>query len=176
LRAIHFFFGLVGYKFLKASKLSIIPEKGEKISGKKLAIFILIALLSSSVCATFIAWGLQAVRLFPFSVLGLIITINNFLSVAILGPFIFAILYPRVEKWDLIWTDIMREEDISKPRPFASFLILIGGIGGLAAGLAISFGMYGTSLLAQTGAKGGDLVTIGVAPFLLLLIIGCIFS
>lgn len=51
----------------------------------------------------------------PFAALASIIAVNNSIPSIVLGIPLLLILYPRIKKWNLLWTDIMEEEDISKP-------------------------------------------------------------
>jgi len=175
----NFFFSLVAYKVYNPSKNNFKSNsRGKKIKPKEFIKFASIGFLSSCVCAEVIAWGLELVGLLPFSWLGSIIFVNNFIMNALIGPFILMLLYPRVKRWDLLWTDIMGKNDLpASPSPrFGQFLIWIGGIGGLVSGLSISTGIYGASLLATTAGTVGNMVTLAVAPFLLMLLIGCFLA
>lgn len=174
----NFFYGMIGYKtWGHWMALSSNSEPRLK-SGKQFIEFVLIVLLSSSVCAMFIAWGLELLGLFPFAVLGAIITLNNSIVSLVLGPFLLWILYPRVVKFDLLWTDIMDREDISPhPSPrLGVLLIAVGGFGGLITGLLLSTGLYDASLFSfGIGSTGGGVI-LGVLPFIILFLIGCLLT
>jgi energy-coupling factor transport system substrate-specific component len=172
----NFFFGFVGYKiwghmgWFSCKKEFMIASKREFFE------FALVVLLSSIICALIIAWGLELLGLFPFAVFGTITALNNFLMALILGPFLMRLLYLRVKRWDLLWTDIMDPEDMSphiSPR-IGTLLMWIGGVGGLAAGITLSTGLYGAALFDFTAGMTGNMVVIGVAPFLVLFFIGCL--
>ncbi|HET6369611.1 MAG TPA: QueT transporter family protein [Nitrospiria bacterium] len=159
----NFCYGLVGYKIW--GKMGPLSTKGEPEihSGRQYLEFALITILSSLICATFIGWGVELLGLFPFSLLGGIVLVNNLVSPLILGPFLLWILYPRVKRWDLLWTEIMPESDRPAgllPR-FGTLLMWIGGLGGFLEGMFFASG------------RG---VVMGVAPFLLLFWVGVILS
>lgn len=172
----NFFFGFVGYK-IRGHMGWFSCEKGfGSASGRQLFEFILIVLLSSIICAVIIGWGLEVLNLLPFAVIGSIIALNNSLGAVILGPFLILLLYRRVERWDLLWTDVMEHQDISSgvsPR-IGTLLIWIGGIGGFVVGLSLSSGLYGASLFTFGTGITGNTVVFGVTPFLLLFLIGCL--
>lgn len=137
----NFFYGMAGYKIMNYRGFLSLPRKREELSPLLFVKFSFISLISSAICAEIIAWGLNLLGLFPFSAVAIIIFINNFFISAILGPFLAYILYPRVEKWDLLYQDIMEPEEISKG-PFPTLgliLMIVGSVGGLALGLFLSF-------------------------------------
>src|SRR4030042_1241691 len=73
--------------------------------------FILAVLLGAMGCALVIGFGVEAMKLLPFSVIAVAVFINNALITLLLGPFLLALLEPRVSRWDLSWTEIMDPED-----------------------------------------------------------------
>ena len=175
----NFFFSLVAYKVYTPGKDDFKNmTENKKPKPREFIKFASIGLLSSSVCAEIIAWGLELVGLMPFSWLGSIIFVNNFIMNALIGPFILIFLYPRIKKWDLLWLDIMEKNDLpSSPSPrLGKTLIWIGGIGGLVSGILISTGIYGASLLGTAGGTVGHMVTLAVTPFLIVLLAGCFLA
>ncbi|MDY6854972.1 MAG: QueT transporter family protein [Thermodesulfobacteriota bacterium] len=172
----NFFFGFVGYK-IWGHMGWFSSKKGLMIASKRgFFEFALVVLLSSMVCALIIAWGLELLGLFPFAIFGVIIALNNSLGALILGPFLLLLLYERVKRWDLLWTDIMDPEDMSphiSPR-IGTLLMWIGGAGGLAIGIILSTGLYDAALFDFTSGMTGNMVVIGVAPFLFFFFIGCL--
>lgn len=109
----NFLFAYIPYKLwmnlgvLKKEELT--PDcKG----GKKIVLFIVSAILSSTACGLFIAWGVDLLGFVPFSVLGTIIPINNAIAACTLGLILTILLFPRIKKWDLYWLDVMPEEDL----------------------------------------------------------------
>jgi energy-coupling factor transport system substrate-specific component len=109
----------------------------------------------------------------PFAFLSITITINNFAAAFLLGPILLALLYPRVKRWGLVWTDIMDKEDVA--RGFAthlgSILMIVGSLGGVIVGILIAAGVAGQQLYGFAGESGSVAVWAGVLPFLLLIII-----
>ncbi|MDQ5854228.1 MAG: QueT transporter family protein [Chloroflexota bacterium] len=141
-------------------------------SGKQVGEFVAIVVISGLACAAVIAWGLELLGLFPFAVLGLVISINNVVIPAILGPVLLRLLYRRVQRMGLIWVDVMPEQDIATrgPAGIGAILIVVGGIGGWIAGMLISLGTgaaIGTAGFARAG-EGGEGAVIGVVAIFLL--------
>lgn len=143
-------------------------------SASSVVEFVLTAVLSSAVCALIVAWGLEVLGLFPFTVLGGIIFVNNALITAVLGPVLFRLLQPRVVAWHLLWTDIVEPEEWTPgPSPrLGALLLWAGGFGGLVAGIALSMNLGGGQLF-QFGAGFATLgVKLGVLPFALVYLAG----
>lgn len=174
----NFFYGLVPYKLWgKMGPLSP-REPLDSRSGRQVMQYLLVAVLASAACAAFISWGVDLVGLVPFGFLGPVITLNNFVAAALLGPFLLWLLYPRAKRWDILWTEIMLPEEISgSPVPWVGVLLMwIGGIGALAVGVLISSGLYASlPFQASVGTTGLGVVG-GVLPFLLLFLLGCVLA
>ncbi len=71
-------------------------------------LFIAVVLLASAACALTIGWGINLLGFVPFSVLGNIIMLNNFLVAVVLTPFLLSMIYPRVKRAQLLYRDILR--------------------------------------------------------------------
>lgn len=161
----NFFLGLVSYKLWGGFFRRGEDMEPNLASRKKLFVFIGVTVLASVICAVWIAWGNDLLGFVPFAVLGSIISINNAVAGVILGPILLYLLYPRIKRWGLLWTEIMPAEDVSPSRGRAAgnVLVWIGGVGALVVGLLIGLG----------AAPGGLGVSLGVLPFLLLIVGGC---
>ncbi|RJP64051.1 MAG: QueT transporter family protein [Candidatus Abyssobacteria bacterium SURF_17] len=174
----NFFYGLVGYKLWASMGLANSREDLAIDSGKKTLNFILIAILSSLVCAEVVAWWLEVVRLLPFAVIGPIIALNNALACLVLGVPLMRLLYRRLNRWDLVWFAIMDERDRPKgPSPkVGAVLIWAGVLGGFVVGISISLGA--TEAVPFTFGTGATTpsVALGVTPFLVMLIVGCLLA
>ncbi len=174
----NFFYGLVPYKLWgKMGPLSS-GRPLDARTGRHLVEYLLVAFLASAACAAIISWGVDLFGLVPFGVLGPIITLNNFLAAAILGPFLLWLMYPRARRWDILWTEIMDPGDISRAkRPWIGCLLMwAGGVGALAVGVAISTGLY-AALPFRFGTGTTSLgVVAGVFPFLVAFVLGCLLA
>jgi energy-coupling factor transport system substrate-specific component len=172
----NFFLGFVPYKLWGAMGLVPAHDMSQTVDSKrKLAAFLLIAVISSAACALIIAWYLDAIGLIPFAFLGIVITVNNVIAQVVLGPPLLLLLYPRVKRWGLVWTDVMRREDVSRGflRFVGALLLIVGALGGIVAGLGISTDLYGQQLFNfGAGAKGRAGVCLGVLPFLTAMVFG----
>lgn len=172
----NFFLGFLPYKMWGS-----FFRRGENMeqtvnSGKKLAVYFAIVVLASAVCAVWIAWFNDLIGLVPFAALGAIITVNNAIAGLVLGPFLLLVLYPRVKRWGLLWTEIMRPEEVSSSRVqlLGNVLMWVGGIGALIVGLALGLGIYEQGLAAAgfaAGGAGGVGIGLGLVPFLALIVV-----
>jgi len=165
----NFYAAYVPYKLW--SKLGIIDKKDEDSlmldNTKKIVNFVVTAILSSMSCALIVAWGCEALKLVPFAALATIISLNNAVPSIVLGIPLMLVLYPRIKKWDLLWTDILEEEDHEKKSSAAkagAWLMVVGIVGGLAAGLAAALGMSGQAVFVG-GFAQGQMGNAGVALF-----------
>lgn len=130
----NFFFALVSYKLWGHFKLAIGEKKGFFKSRKRIVMVLFISLFSSLAVSFIIAEGGMMLGLFPYKVLAPIIAINNFIANIVITPFLIEILYPRVEKWGLLWEEVMEVRERKPSAIGASFLIL-----GIAGGWFLSF-------------------------------------
>lgn len=178
----NFFFGLIGYKLWGSlgplSSGSKPDFRGNP--GRQLVEYAAIAVVAAAICAATIAWGLEVLGLFPFSVLGTVITINNFLAAIVLGPPLLYLTYPRVEKMGLLYPEVLRGDDlpdvsVARQRTAALGLLAVS-LAWLALGIAVSVGFEGVQFLAAPGVDvapgtGGSTVQIllGVVAFLAVL-------
>ncbi len=171
----NFMLGFIPYKLWGSIGLVPANDLSPSVnSRRKLAAYICTAVVSSSACATIIGWYLDLVGLIPFAFIAIVITVNNLLAQLILGPPLLLLLYPRVRRWGLIWTDVMTREDVSHGflRLAGSALMIIGALGGLIVGLGISTNLYRQHLFVfSAGSKGEAGVWAGVLPFLCLILI-----
>ena len=176
----NFFLGFIPYKMwgcvfgLTDEDVSQTTNIGKKFSGKKLAAFEIVALTASAACGIIIAWYLDLAGMVPFAFLSITITLNNFFAALVLGPILLVLLYPRVKRWGLIWTDIMKKEDVSagKMKSLGTILMIVGSLGGLVIGILVAIGATGQALFAfGEGSKGAVAVWLSVLPFLLVIVV-----
>jgi energy-coupling factor transport system substrate-specific component len=171
----NFFKALIMYKLWGAIGLVTTETMAQTTnSGRKLLAYLFVTLVSSVAGAVILAWYIDLAGLVPFAALSIIVSLNNFVAAAVLGPILLVLLYPRMKRWGLMWTDIMDKEEVSAgfARGVGALLLTVGAIGGLVVGLGISTGLYGQALLQRSvGAKGQIGVTLAVLPFLLLIVL-----
>jgi energy-coupling factor transport system substrate-specific component len=161
----NFFLGFLPYKMWGA-----FFRRGENMeqntnTGKKLVVYVAIAILASIICAVWIAWFNDLLGNVPFAVLASIISINNAIVGVILGPILLLALYPRVKRWGLLWTEIMEPDEVpaSRLQIVGNVLMWVGGIGALVVGLLLGS--------AAGGAPGGLGVGLGLIPFLIAIVV-----
>jgi energy-coupling factor transport system substrate-specific component len=161
----NFFLALLPYKLWSVYFRSNENMEQNVNSGKKLAVYIAVAFLASTVCALIIAWFIALLRLVPFTIGLVSIISNNAIMAIVLGPVLLLALYPRVKRWGLLWTEIMEPEEVStsRLRGIGNVLVWVGGIGGAVVGL----------ILSLTGASPmGAGVGLALIPFLIVIVVG----
>ena len=175
----NFFLGFLPYKLWGS-----FFRRGENMepnvnSGKKIGVYAAVTILASAVCAVWIAWFNDLVGLVPFAALGSIITVNNAIAGLVLGPVLLLVLYPRVKRWGLLWTEIMRPDEVPAGRGgiLGNVLVWVGGIGALVVGLILGLGLYDQGLAEagfapDAGGAGGATLGLILIPFLALIVIG----
>lgn len=177
----NFTFGLVGYKLWgKMGFLSANKEPSMR-SAMQVVEYIIVSFVASAACAVTGAWLADLMGLIPYAPLATILTMNNFVAAAVLGPFLILILFPRLKQWGLLWVDVMPEEDItpSKTATLGAWLLIAGAVVGLIVGVAISIGAYGSASFAAgfgQGTSGGLGISLGVLPFVILIFLGAFMS
>ena len=171
----NFFLGFIPYKMWGATFGLVSKDDMAQTTNnfKKILAFELVALVASAACGIIIAWYLDIVAIVPFAFLSITITVNNFAAAFILGPILLVLLYPRVKRWGLIWTDIMQEEDVAKgfAKTVGSILMIVGSLGGLIVGVLVAIGVAGQQLYGFTGEQGQVAVWLSVLPFLLVILL-----
>jgi energy-coupling factor transport system substrate-specific component len=119
-------------------------------------------------CALVVGFGLELFQLLPFSVIAVAVFCNNAIITLILGPFLLTLLEPRVSRWDLSWTELMDPEDRAPgtaPR-LGLALAWLGAGGGFLLGLGLGLGVI--------NAAGWPSLVVVLAPFVALLLLGCV--
>ena len=136
--------------------------------GRHLPRFISAVVLGACACALVIGFGVEIFKLLPFSVIAVAVFINNVLIALILGPFLLRLLVPRVNRWDLAWTEQMDPEDrLPGPaRTLGLILAWLGAGGGYLIGLALAVGLISLPGLPSLG--------VILIPFLVVLLVGCL--
>jgi len=172
----NFFLGFLPYKLWGS-----FFRRGENMepnvnSGKKLGVYVAVTIIASVVCAIWIAWFNDLIGFVPFAALGSIITVNNAIVGLVLGPVLLLVLYPRVKRWGLLWTEIMLPDEVPAARAarLGNILVWVGGLGGLIVGLVLGLGLYDQGIAAAGFATGAAGLTLGLIllPFLALIVVG----
>ena len=175
----NFFLGFLPYKLWGS-----FFRRGENMepnvnSGKKIGVYAAVTILASAVCAVWIAWFNDLIGFVPFAALASIITVNNAIAGLVLGPVVLLVLYPRVKRWGLLWTEIMRPDEVPAGRGgiLGNVLVWVGGIGALVVGLILGLGLYDQGLAEagfapDAGGAGGATLGLILIPFLALIVIG----
>ena len=171
----NFFLGFIPYKMWGATfGLVKKADMSQTVNTfGKIVAFEIIAFVASAACAIVISWYLDLAGIVPFAFLALVITFNNFLAVFLVGPILIALLYPRVKRWGLIWTDVMEKGDVSAgfAKGLGSILMIVGAVGGLIVGVLVAIGAAGQTAFGFTGESSQLSVWLAVLPFLIVLVV-----
>jgi energy-coupling factor transport system substrate-specific component len=174
----NFFLGFVPYKMWGAT-FGLVTKKDPSPttnSVSKIIAFELVALVASAACAIVISWYLDLAGMVPYAFLAITITVNNFAAAFLLGPILLSLLYPRVKRWGLLWTDIMDVEDVAPgfATMIGSILMIVGALGGLIVGIMVALGAAGQQVYGFSGESGSVAVWVGVLPFLILIVVASV--
>ncbi len=176
----NFFYGYLPYALWR----TFMGDNNPVQSGMKgWLLFGIILITSCLVIGSIIGWGVDLLRLVPFGALGPIIAVNNFIASAAISTVLLALLYGRVHMWGLLYFQILGERN-AKSMPFVrkaarigAILCIAGAFIAFIAGTMISCKSlgagYGTAAFASD-AKGTMAVAGGMAPGLLLILLGAI--
>jgi len=160
----NFLFAYVPYKLWHNLGILGKEEKEPDLkSKKKIFTYVIVSICGAVACALFIAWGLDLLNMVPFAALGTIISLNNSIPSIVLGIPLMMVLYPRIKKWDLLWTEILPEEDLPKGGKLASLgavLMVASIVIGLGGGLVAAFGA--NQAVFSAGFEAGGAGTLGV--------------
>jgi energy-coupling factor transport system substrate-specific component len=171
----NFFYGFIPYKMWGATFGLVTKDDMEPTmdSWKKILAFEIVTLITSAACGIIIAWYLDLAKIVPFAFLAITITINNFAASFIVGPILQGLLYPRVKRWGLLWTDVMEKEDVAKGFAInlGAILMAVASLGGLIVGILVAIGAAGQELYGFAGESGQSAVWLAVLPFLVLIVI-----
>jgi energy-coupling factor transport system substrate-specific component len=141
--------------------------------------FVVISVISAAGTAAIIAWGLDLLGLFPFSVFALIVTVNNFLAAAVIGPPLLYLLYPRMEDAGLRYADFLQDQPLEPVPPSRRRLVAIGLtvvpmvwlVGGIFIGVAVQGRPFGVPEGGIDPGTGGSTLqtAFGAVAFVALL-------
>lgn len=171
----NFLYGFIPYKAWEAlSDSDPVPR-----TATAWIAFAAVVLLSSAVCALTVGWGINLLGFVPFSVLGNIILINNFLVAVVLTPFLLAVIYPRVKRGHLLYRDIMQQPVPRRggraTRRLGLALVVTATVAGMVLGNLLSTDQLHLPFLAPSDGASGThaaAVGIGLLPVMALLLIG----
>jgi len=163
-------YGLLPYQLWEAVTDRAPVPRGVSVS---LALAAVIG-LAAMVCATVIGWGLNWLGFHPFKVLASIVLVNNLVVALALGPFLLAVLYPRVARAHLLYRDLLGPR---APRPrwrtaAGVSLVVTATIGAFVAGQLISTGQWLPPWAPWDTASRQGAVGIGLIPILAVLVVG----
>jgi energy-coupling factor transport system substrate-specific component len=142
--------------------------------GRGLALIAVIT-LASLLCATIVAWGLHWLGFHPFTLLGPIVFVNNVVAASVLAPLLLRVLHPRIARAHLLYRDLLgpRRPTSRVRRGIGLALVVVGTVGGFAAGQAIAGGDWLPPWAVLRSASGAAEVGLGLIPILAIVVLGC---
>jgi energy-coupling factor transport system substrate-specific component len=130
--------------------------------------------VASVLCATVVGWGLHLLGFHPFSTLATIVLLNNLLVTTLLGPFLLALLYPRIRRARLLYRDLLGPRaPVPGWRVALGLLLLVGGtLGAFAAGQLIASGQWRPPWTPCHTASGSCEIGLGLVPLFGIVVAG----
>jgi energy-coupling factor transport system substrate-specific component len=167
----NFLYGLIPYLAWEAlTDADPVPR-----TARTWAAFAGVLLLASAACGLMIGWGINLLGFVPFSVLGNIILVNNFLVAIVLAPFLLSVIYPRVKRARLVYRDILRPGQPAAPRATRRLGLLLTAAAtgaGMVLGNLLSAGRVHVAVLVGGGASGTHAADVGLGLLPLLALLG----
>ncbi|WP_224334668.1 QueT transporter family protein [Haloprofundus halobius] len=174
----NFFYGFVAYRLWgNLGRLSS-GEEPTMRSTKQLVEFLVVALVASTLTAAIIAWGVDLLGLVSFSVLAVIITLNNFVAAALLGPPLLYLLYPRVKEAGLLYPELLERAElrvVSQRQYRAATGLAVVAIGWTVVGVAVGVFVEGVpvgTVLGSDAAVGGSSLEAALGGVAFVLVVG----
>jgi energy-coupling factor transport system substrate-specific component len=162
----NFLFSFAAYKLWY--QLPFITRDNDPVinSPAKFAKWVVVCIGGAAALTSSLDWGLSGVlSLLPYPVLSTIVFPNNLVAALILGAPLLALVYRRLKRWGLIFTDIMSPDEVSQPGN-----TILGNICvwvGLAGSIALSY-LLGLAFNMAVGLT----LAIVTLPLVALWIIG----
>lgn len=160
----NFFFAYVPYKVWYAMRGDNTPRTN---SARKFGKYLVASLSSTTSMIAVLCFGLAGImQTLPYTVLPPILLITNGIVPLVLGGALIQMFGPRLEKWGLLFTQIMKPDEVSLRRrtnPLGVVLILAGSVASIAAGMYMSI---------VAGVQVGWSLVTATGPFLLVFLVG----
>lgn len=175
----NFFMGLVGYKLWGCLGPLSSSEEPTMGSARQVAEYLVIALVTALGTASIIAWGLDAIGEFPFSVIATIIGVNNFVAAAVIGPVLLYFLYEPAARVGMTYPAVLGEDDLpdvpDARRRFAAGGIAAVSIAWFVVGIFVSVVVDDVPLGAIPGGgvdvAGGSIIEVVLGAVALLVLV-----
>lgn len=165
-------YGLVPYLVWEAvTDAEPVPRSAATSAG-----LLAVITLAATLCATVVGWGLQILGFHPFTVLGTLVLVNNLVVAIVLGPFLLAVLYPRIRHARLLYRDLLGPRPpLPTWRAALGVACVVGGTAAaFAAGQLIASGAWRPPWAPFVSASGAFEVGLGLVPFLGLVLLGLV--
>lgn len=138
--------------------------------------FVAVVALAAAACALVVGWGLHTLGYVPFAVLGNIVFFNNFVMAMVLSPPLLLAVYPRVKQAGLRYDDLVLASEAPRPsarRILGLAAVVAGTVGGFVVGNLLSTGQIElAALVSEPPVPRTAQVTLGIAPFVALILLG----
>src|SRR5262245_2908037 len=127
-------------------------------------LFVSVVVLSGMLCATVIGWGLGILGFHPFTVVGSSVLVNNVVAGVGLAPLLLGLLHARIGRAHLLYGDLLgvRPPRSVLRRALALACVVVGVVGGFAAGQAIAARVWLPPWVAEVTPAGRWELGVGV--------------
>lgn len=176
----NFFMGLVGYKLWGSLEPLSSGEEPTMNSVRQVVEYLVIALATAAGTASIIAWGLDGIGEFHFSVIATIIGVNNFVAAAVIGPVLLYFLYEPAARNGMTYTALLGDDDLphvpADRRRLAAWGIAAVSIAWFVLGVLVSVVVDDVPLGAIPGGSvdvtGGSPIEVALGVVALLALVG----
>ena len=176
----NFFMGLVGYKLWGSLGPLSSGEEPTMRSGRQVVEYLVIALVTAAGTASIIAWGLDGIGEFHFSVIATIIGVNNFVAAAVIGPVLLYFLYEPAARNGVTYPALLGDDDLphvpADRRQLAAWGIAAVSIAWFVLGVIVSVVVDDVPLGAIPGGSvdgtGGSPIEVALGAVALLALVG----
>jgi energy-coupling factor transport system substrate-specific component len=164
----NFLYALVPYRLWRALR----PDGQMPATFGAWTLFFMTITTACLVCAATVGFGLELLGFVPFAVLANVLLMNNLVTSAVLAPLLLGVLYPRVRRARLLYTDVLGAAPVlSRRRRTVGVLLAVAGSGAACVGgNRVSGG--GVSPEALFGLPAQGRVALAGLPPLILAVLG----
>lgn len=134
-------------------------------------LFVVAVATGAGLCASTVGFGLQILGFVPFAVLANVVLVNNMVTALVLAPLLLGVLYPRVRRVRLLYSDVLGvRPPLSGPRRLLGVtLTLVGVLVAFGGGNLAAAGLLPAAL---THASPNVTLALVVVPGLVTAVLG----
>jgi len=163
----NFLYGYVPYRLWRM----LAGDREATGAPGQLPLYWLVTVVAASACAVTVGFGVEILGLAPYAIVGTIVVINNTLVAGVLGAVLLPLLYPRAQRWGLLYTQNMPPTDVASGplAPLGGVLLSVASIGGALIAVNVARGAEAGQLVPLLPASVSVVTVSGICFGLILL-------